>query len=201
MVATLKDGEALPFDAYASGFNEDPYPHYARLLAADPVYWDPLLRAWMLTRMTEVTEVLNDETFHVFNIGKPIAEMARLAGKDFRHLVRAVDAMTFLQNGDDHRAARRALGLAISRVPFRDLEPVIDEMARKLATDLSTRRSFDAARGFRRHPTRPSNDGTFSARPSPTQTCSRISGTISCVRSTSCRCASTKSSIERPRSR
>ena len=148
MVATLKDGEALPFDPYASGFNEDPYPHYARLLAADPVYWDPLLRAWMLTRMTEVTEVLNDETFHVFDIGKPIAEMARLAGKDFRHLVRTVNAMTFLQNGDDHRAARRALGLAISRVPFRDLEPVIDEMARKLATDLSTRRSFDAAKDF-----------------------------------------------------
>jgi cytochrome P450 len=148
MNATTKDGAALPFDPFASGFNEDPYPHYKRLRAAEPVYWDPLLRAWMLTRMEEVTAVLNDETFQVFDIGKPIAEMGRLAGKDLRHLVRAVDAMTFFRNGDDHRAARRALGLAISHVPFRDLEPVIDEMAGRLATGLSRRRSFDAVKDF-----------------------------------------------------
>ena len=147
MVATAKDA-ALPFDPYAPGFNEDPYPHYTRLRTVDPVYWDPLLRAWILTRMAEVTEVLNDETFHVFDIGKPIGEMARLTGKDLGHLVRAVDAMTFLRNGDDHRAARRALGLAIARVPFRELEPLIEEMARKLATDLSQRRRFDAANDF-----------------------------------------------------
>ena len=148
MVATPKDGAALPFDPFASGFNEDPYPYYRRLRAAEPVYWDPLLRAWMLTRMTEVAEVLDDQTFHVFDIGKPIAEMGRLAGKDLAHLVRAVDAMTFLRNGDDHRAARRALGLAIARVPFRQLEPMIDEMAAKLAADLSRRPSFDAAKDF-----------------------------------------------------
>ena len=147
MVATPKDA-ALPFDPFASGYNEDPYPHYTRLRTAEPVYWDPLLRAWILTRMTEVTEVLTDETFHVFDIGKPISEMARLAGKDFRHLVRAVDAMTFLRNGDDHRAARRALGLAIARVPFRELEPMIEQMAGTLAADLSRRRGFDAARDF-----------------------------------------------------
>jgi cytochrome P450 len=148
MIATPKDGAALSFDPFASGFNEDPYAHYRRLRSADAVHWDPLLRAWMLTRMAEVTEVLNDETFHVFDIGKPIAEMGRLAGKDLKHLVRTVDAMTFLRNGDDHRAARRALGLAISRVPFRDLEPMIDEMARSLATDLAHRGSFDAVRSY-----------------------------------------------------
>ena len=144
MVATPKDAAALPFDPYASGFNEDPYRHYRRLQAVEPVYWDPLLRAWILTGMAEVTEVLNDETFHVFDIGKPIADMGRLAGKDLSHLVTAVDAMIFLRNGDDHRAARRALGLAIARVPFRELEPMIEQMAEKLAADLSRRRGFDA---------------------------------------------------------
>jgi cytochrome P450 family 144 len=147
MVATPKDA-ALPFDPFAAGYNEDPYPHYTRLRSADPVYWDPLLRAWLLTRMAEVTQVLNDGTFHVFDIGKPIGEMARLAGKDFRHLVKAVDAMTFLRNGDDHRAARRALGLALARVPFHELEPTIEQMARELTTDVSRRRGFDAANDF-----------------------------------------------------
>jgi hypothetical protein len=54
----------------------------------------------------------------VFDIGKPIAEMARLAART-SDLVRTVNAMTFLQMATTPRAARRALGLAISRVPFR----------------------------------------------------------------------------------
>jgi cytochrome P450/acyl carrier protein len=56
--------------------------------------------------------------------------------------------MTFLRNGDDHRTARRALGLAISRVPFRELEPMIDEMAGSLAADVARRRCFDAVKDF-----------------------------------------------------
>jgi cytochrome P450 family 144 len=147
-MATHKTCPVLPFDPFAPGLVDDPYPHYRRLQATEPVYWDPAWRAWILTRMSEVSEVLNDETFHVFDIGQPIAQMGRLARKDLSHLVKAVGAMTFFRNGDDHRAARRALGRAISRVPFRELEPMIEELAGTLMTDLSRGRSFDAVKDF-----------------------------------------------------
>src|SRR5215471_11202877 len=147
-MATSKDFTALPFDPFSRGLVTDPYPQYRRLREVDPVYWDPALRAWVLTRMAEVTEVLDDESFVAFDIGAPIAEMGRMAGKDFSHLVRAIDAMTFFRNGDDHRAARRAISRAMLRVPFRDLEPVIEGFARESASDLSRRRSFDAVKDF-----------------------------------------------------
>jgi len=38
----------------------DPYPLYHRLRAEAPVYWDPFLHAWVVTRYDEVVRVLQD---------------------------------------------------------------------------------------------------------------------------------------------
>src|SRR3989442_1442409 len=37
----------------------DPYPLYERLRAENPVYWDPYLHAWVVTRYSDVVEVLS----------------------------------------------------------------------------------------------------------------------------------------------
>src|SRR5579859_2057340 len=63
----------------------NPYPLYHRLRAHDPVYWDPYLHAWIVTRYEDVITVLSrfsaDRTpppdyFH--SIGAP--EAAPIAG-------------------------------------------------------------------------------------------------------------------------
>ena len=38
----------------------DPYPLYARLRAEAPVYWDPYLHSWVVTRYADVITVLHD---------------------------------------------------------------------------------------------------------------------------------------------
>jgi hypothetical protein len=147
-MGTSKDSIELPFGPLVSGLLKSSHPHNARLRAPEPVYWDPLLRAWVLTRTEDASEVINDESFLVLDIGKPIVDMGHTADEDFSHLVSAVGALSLFRNGDDHRAARRALSRAIARVPFRDLEPVIDEVAAALVADVSQRRTFDAVRDF-----------------------------------------------------
>lgn len=37
----------------------NPYPLYHRLLVEDPVHWDPFLHAWVVTRYTDVVQVLH----------------------------------------------------------------------------------------------------------------------------------------------
>jgi cytochrome P450 len=106
------------------------------------------LRAWVVARAKEASEVLNDESFLVLDIGKPIVDMGRVAGEHFSHLVGAAGPITLFRNGDEHRAARRALNRAIARVPFRDLEPVIDSVAASSAADVARRGSFDAVQEF-----------------------------------------------------
>ena len=36
----------------------DPYPLYARLREEDPVHWDPFLHCWVVTRYSDVHQVL-----------------------------------------------------------------------------------------------------------------------------------------------
>src|SRR5438046_8857479 len=36
----------------------NPYPLYHRLLSEAPVYWDPFLHTWVVTRYTDVVTVL-----------------------------------------------------------------------------------------------------------------------------------------------
>jgi hypothetical protein len=36
----------------------NPYPLFQRLRSEDPVYWDPFLHAWVVTRYADVMEVL-----------------------------------------------------------------------------------------------------------------------------------------------
>jgi cytochrome P450 len=38
----------------------NPYPLYRRLRSEDPVYWDPFLKAWVVTRYADVVTVLRD---------------------------------------------------------------------------------------------------------------------------------------------
>ena len=42
----------------------DPYPLYRRLRTEDPVYWDPFLHAWVVTRYQDVVRVLHDFSAH-----------------------------------------------------------------------------------------------------------------------------------------
>ena len=38
----------------------NPYPLYQRLRSQDPVHWDPFLHVWVVTRYTDVVQVLNE---------------------------------------------------------------------------------------------------------------------------------------------
>lgn len=141
------DARAL-FDPFAADLIENPYPHYDRLRAAEPVYWEPILGLWVVTRQDDVRNVLEDDTFDVVELGAIIAEVGQRSGKDLRFLVRTIDAVTFFRNGEKHRVGRRSLTRVLTRVPYRQLEPLIDDIAASLAAELSKRQEFDAAGDF-----------------------------------------------------
>jgi pimeloyl-[acyl-carrier protein] synthase len=56
---------AEPYDPFRPEHRRDPYPHYHALREADPVHFDAVLGAWMLTRHADVAAVLRDRRFSV----------------------------------------------------------------------------------------------------------------------------------------
>lgn len=52
--------EAPKYDILSPVFFADPYPTLQRMQDEDPVYWHPLLHAWVLTRYDDVLRVIRD---------------------------------------------------------------------------------------------------------------------------------------------
>ncbi len=50
-----------PFNPFTAAFRRDPYPHYRRIRALDPVHWS-FVGVWMLTRHADIQSVLRDST-------------------------------------------------------------------------------------------------------------------------------------------
>ncbi|WP_394829119.1 cytochrome P450 [Pendulispora albinea] len=48
-----------PFNPFTAAFRRDPYPHYRRIRALDPVHWS-FVGVWMLTRHADIVRVLKD---------------------------------------------------------------------------------------------------------------------------------------------
>ncbi|RPA57152.1 cytochrome P450 [Gordonia oryzae] len=59
-VAVAGMQEHIPFDPYAYGFHEDPYPTYARLRREAPVYYNSELDFWALARHIDVRSAFRD---------------------------------------------------------------------------------------------------------------------------------------------
>src|SRR4051812_10508511 len=49
--------EFLPFDP---SFLRDPYPFYARARREAPVFWSPVMNAWVVSRYDDVVAILTD---------------------------------------------------------------------------------------------------------------------------------------------
>src|SRR3954452_8925916 len=62
VTAPVATGNPLGFDPYDYGFQEDPYPVYARLRAEDPLHHDAHYDLWVLSRHADILAALRDES-------------------------------------------------------------------------------------------------------------------------------------------
>src|SRR3954454_6866250 len=59
--ASVKQGKALSlYHLLDPDVLANPYPLYERLRTEDPVHWDPFLHTWVVTRYSDVLEVLHN---------------------------------------------------------------------------------------------------------------------------------------------
>jgi len=136
------------FNPFAKDMVANPYAQYQRLRSEDPVHWSSAINAWVLTRFDDVRAVLNDETFEAVETSKILAEVARKSGRDYGPIIRVLDATLFFKRGPEHRQSRRTISKIVNRVPLRQLEPTIDDIASSLAAKLSGRIEYDAVEEF-----------------------------------------------------
>ena len=111
-----------PRDPVAAVTHPDPYPYYAELVAARPLYKDDALGLWVASSAQAVTAVLLSPLARVRPPAEPVpkALLGTPAGEIFGRLIRMTD-------GSGHEAAKYAVAATLQSL---DAERVAEESAR-----------------------------------------------------------------------
>jgi cytochrome P450 len=75
----------LSYNPYAFALHEDPYETYRRLRADAPVYWNPELEFWALSRFADVQDAFKD--YATYSSANGIALEARGQAEGFRMMI------------------------------------------------------------------------------------------------------------------
>ena len=73
---TMTSHEPIVFDPYDYGFQEDPYPVYARLRAEDPLHHNEIHDFWVLSRHADIAAALRDDTTYSNAMGVSLDKSA-----------------------------------------------------------------------------------------------------------------------------
>lgn len=111
----------------------NPYPLYARLRTETPVYWDPYLHAWVVTRYADVVTVL-----HNFSANRtPTPEQfAALGLAELAPLSQMMVKQMLFMDAPDHTRLRGLASMAFTPARVELLRPHIQEIMDRLMEPL-----------------------------------------------------------------
>ena len=126
------------------GFNDDPFPTYARLRAEDPVHWSDAWGVWVVTRYADIQAVIRDSaTFS--NAGRFAALVESLPPEEMwaADIVRRHNAVGMLQSDPpDHTRLRGLIRQVFTPRVVEGLRPRVDALVAR-ALDRVDPEGFD----------------------------------------------------------
>ncbi|HEU5160885.1 MAG TPA: cytochrome P450 [Streptosporangiaceae bacterium] len=111
---------------------DDPWPFYTRAQRETPIFFSPVLKAWVLTRLDDVRKVLRDgKTYSSANVLRPLAPFSPRVFPVLASGYPMVPPLLML-DGEQHRRQRAPYADALSADHVHDLEPYITKQAAAL---------------------------------------------------------------------
>jgi cytochrome P450 len=142
----MSEAELAPpvFDPFAPGFTDDPYPQYAAVRAAAPVYQHPF-GFWLLTRYEDVSWLLRAGDLSVEDknmAGGPMVEIREALYGD--QPGSAADGLSMLdRDPPDHTRLRKLVSKAFTPRSIQALRPRITELVDGMLGEIEARRRVD----------------------------------------------------------
>lgn len=141
---------AVKYDILSPAFFADPYPTLARMRGEDPVYFHPLLHAWVLTRYADIQRVLRDNQGRYsnrkaeqFGVGAPESVQEKL--KIFFDFVHKMVGFT---DPPEHTRLRALISRAFTVQAVERLRPRVQALVDELLAAARERGEFDAVADF-----------------------------------------------------
>lgn len=140
MDPTPRDGSAH-YDLLDPAFHADPAPTLAAMRANDPVWWDPVLQAWVLTRHDDVAFAVSDVSLSVDRGGSISRNVDPAVHDELRWSSQFVQRWMVFADPPEHTRLRTAVHGAFTTPRMKQLVPQIE----RLTSEAIARVSADGA--------------------------------------------------------
>ena len=132
------------FNPFEPGFTDDPYPQYAAVRAAAPVYEHPM-GFWMLTRYADVSWLLRAASLSVEDRNLADSPLVQLREATYgENAAQPVDGLSMLdRDPPDHTRLRRLVAKAFTPRAIAALRPRITELVDRMLDTAADQRRVD----------------------------------------------------------
>lgn len=136
-------GRAPKYDILSPTFFANPYPTLRLMQQEDPIYWDPILNGWILTRYEDLPRVLRDPRFSSSRVeqyahGAPAHQQERLKAYNT-----FVSSWLAFSDPPEHTRLRALISKAMTPQAMEALKPVIQGKIDLLIEEMKKHRSGD----------------------------------------------------------
>ncbi len=137
------------FNPFLPSFQNNPYPQYAALRAAEPVHFSPALQAWVLTAYEDCALVLRDDETFSSSSDSASGQLAQVLQRQRREFPLGETPTVLNSDPPVHTRLRTLLNHAFTPRAIEGLRPRIEEIAASLLADADASGDrFDVASGF-----------------------------------------------------
>ncbi len=136
------------FNPAGAAYRANPYPTLAHLRAENPVHWSPHVKAWVLTRHTDVQNALRSDTMSVDKITPFYKALPSARQAELETLVRYLGRWMTFRDPPDHGRLRRLVARAFTPKSMAAIQPNVEAVTAHLLDQLHGRDSCDLAADF-----------------------------------------------------
>ena len=134
----------VEYDPFSMEFRADPYPHYARLRAEEPVSWSESARMWIVSRFEDVVGVLKEPTLFssdamaaILGVGHSRDELGQAGGEPL------MPGNLVTYDPPEHTRLRAIVNRAFTPRRVESWRPMVERLTQDCVEAMSLRDRFD----------------------------------------------------------
>ena len=139
-MSAAQNTDKIVYDPSDPEVMADPFPVYARLRSNEPIHWSPSLKSWIVTRYSDVRDLLLSDDLSVKRLTSFYNSLPPTDATMLKDIVRYLNLWLAFRDPPDHTRVRRILRHAFTAKAIEDMRPNIVEITDMLLNrlDVST---------------------------------------------------------------
>lgn len=136
-MSSLQSTPHIVYDPSDPSIMADPFPVYAQLREQDPVHWSPSLKSWIITRYSDVRDLLLSDHVSVNRLVQFYDALPPKEAELLRDIVHYLNLWLAFRDPPDHTRLRRIMRHAFTASAIEEMRPRIKEIAQMLLDRLN----------------------------------------------------------------